>query len=96
MGSYSRDVHSLQETRSERLKGLNSLPPEYSMKAVMLRGYEARDAVYNVNGRPITTDAAVVFAKFGEGYVGFNGDVNSEAESVLVTLALLNVSQASV
>lgn len=94
MGQYSREVHRLQKTRSERLKARNSLPLEYSMKAAMVDGYKAGDAVYALNSTG-TTDAAVVFAKFGRGYVGLNGDVNMEVESVLVNLALLNVSQAS-
>ncbi|KIO21886.1 hypothetical protein M407DRAFT_245348 [Tulasnella calospora MUT 4182] len=94
MGGYSREVHSLQETRSERLKALNSLPPEYSMKAAMVKGYKAGDAVYATTYMGIT-QPAVIFTKLGEGYVGFNGDVNMEVESVLVNLALLNVSQAS-
>ncbi|KAG9045101.1 hypothetical protein FS837_007033 [Tulasnella sp. UAMH 9824] len=63
MEGYERNVHSLQDTRSERLKALNSLPPEYSMKAVTIKGHKTGDAVYASRN----TGAAVVFAKLGQG-----------------------------
>ncbi|KAG8975739.1 hypothetical protein FRB90_009460 [Tulasnella sp. 427] len=95
LGSYSREVHSLQETRSDRLKGQNSLSPKYSMKAVMIDGCKEEEAVYATSLAKRTSEAAVVFARFGGGYVGFNGDVNAEIESTMVNLAMLNVSRAS-
>ena len=76
------------------------LPAEYSQKAVFLKNVAKEAAVYLPSGSsrtqslvfpPAQVDCEqtpVVFAHIGEGWLGYVGDVNNEAESQAVVLAM--------
>lgn len=61
------------------------LPNCYSMKAVSLESVDMGDIIYI---RPDNAQAAVAYTKFGEGWLGYVGDVNAEKESTIVVLAM--------
>ena len=85
--------------QSERLN-TGSLPQDYSQKAVFLKNVPTAAAVYRPSGfstteshvfaaAPVNTaQTPIVFAKVGEGWLGYVGDVNNEAGSQSVVLAM--------
>ncbi len=85
-------------------RGSNHLAKEYSMKAVHIAKPGEFEAIYSptdeshkesiVFGAGKIKDlneAPVAFAKVGKGWVGYVGDVNNEAESQTVILAMLDL-----
>ena len=82
----------------------NGLATSYSQKAVFLKGVRPHETLYRpaedsvleslvFPSVPIEdkTQAAAAFAKVGEGWVGFLGDVNAEVESDAVVAAMCGV-----
>ncbi|KAI9716442.1 MAG: hypothetical protein M1812_005337 [Candelaria pacifica] len=99
-GDYHRTtVHLDSECRMRQLNQ-TVLPEEYSQKAVFLKNVAKDDAVYlpSANSRiesmvfapsPVECEQTpVVFAKIGEGWLGYIGDVNNESGSQAVVLAM--------
>lgn len=99
-GDYHRTTVSLNPSyQSERLN-TGSLPQSYSQKAVFLKNVATTASVYRPSGfstteshvfaaAPVdTAQTPVVFAKVGEGWLGYVGDVNNEAGSQSVVLAM--------
>ena len=99
-GDYHRTtVYLNSECRGRHLDPVG-LPDEYSQKALFLKNVAKDAAVYlpSSNSRiesavfapdPVDCEQTpVVFAKVGEGWLGYVGDVNNETESQTVVLAM--------
>lgn len=87
-GSYFRSTFQLNSAH-DIAKRNPKLVDSYSMKALHLVNIQAKDAVYAEN-LP-ANEAPVVYAKLGQGFVGYVGDVNSETSSETVIMAMLGV-----
>ncbi len=99
-GDYHRTTVYLNPECRVRQLNQASLPEEYSQKAVFLKNVAKDAAVYLPSGNsriesavfpPNSVDCEqtpVVFAKIGEGWLGYVGDVNNESESQAVVLAM--------
>jgi len=99
-GDYHRTTVNLNsDCRVPRLNQAG-LPEEYSQKAIFLKNVAKDAAVYLPSGNSRVDSAVfpadpvdceqtpVVFAKIGEGWLGYVGDVNNESESQAVVLAM--------
>lgn len=83
---------------------MSSLPNRYSQKAVFLKNVASDDAVCSPSSDSVTqsrvflpelanpNEAAVAFTKVGEGWLGYNGDVNNEQGSQAVLLSMLELA----
>ena len=78
------------------------LVQRYSQKALHVRNVNPEDAVYLPTASSVTQSAVfapgpvgdrsqtpAAFARVGRGWVGYSGDVNAEAESEAVVMAML-------
>lgn len=84
-GSYYRSTVRLRRSAvDEQLK--NQLPPSYSQKALFVKNVEPSAVWYAESNT--SSEAAVVFTQVGRGNLGHMGDVNGEAESEAVILAM--------
>ncbi|KAI9032945.1 hypothetical protein DFJ74DRAFT_597421, partial [Hyaloraphidium curvatum] len=94
-----RTTHRANPAFADRMPGL---PERYSMKALHVDGAEADQRVYvPAEGAvtesrvfpvmPVTDkgEAPIAFAKVGEGYLGYVGDVNNETGTQRVILAMI-------
>ena len=85
-------------------RGGNHLAPSYSMKAIHIARPGEFEAIYSpTDGSRIESfvfspdkiedlkEASVAFTKVGRGWVGYVGDVNNEAGSQTVILAMLDL-----
>lgn len=104
-GPYFRTTFSLN-ARSILCNGASSsqLCRSYSMKALQLSGVKPEEAVYHATSEshiesfvfppdrvPANNgDAPAAFTRVGRGYVGYVGDVNMEAATTPVILAMCN------
>lgn len=91
MGSYHREVFSVNQwvLSIEGRERFSGLPSSYSMKAVHIKGADQKDSIYV--GYDCTTESPIVFAKFGNGYVGWIGDVNAEDETSQVVKVMCGI-----
>ncbi|KAK7438433.1 hypothetical protein VKT23_018046 [Stygiomarasmius scandens] len=93
MGSYYQsEVELSKESVLEKANTSLGLKQTLSMKAVHLRDAGAGDTVYCPKGKNYDREAPVLFARMGEGYVGYVGDVNGEEDSTDITLAMLGLN----
>lgn len=103
-GGYHRTTHYLQSNHAAISK--NSIPflePSYSMKSVMMKGVAPQDRLYQPNETSYTQsmvfasrgadkdESPAALTKLGNGWVGWQGDVNAEVESTNCILAMLGV-----
>ena len=85
-------------------RGGNHLAKAYSMKALHVAKPGEFEAIYSPTDESRNesnvfdqgeikdlNEAPVAFAKVGKGWVGYVGDVNNEAESQTVILAMLDL-----
>ncbi|KAL6301888.1 hypothetical protein BKA93DRAFT_442434 [Sparassis latifolia] len=103
-GSYHRTTFALNS--SVKGLGLDGLASEYSMKAVHLRNVALHASVYLPTSEsciqslvfapsPVgrLNETPVAFASFGNGYIGYVGDVNAEENSSNVVIAMCLASE---
>jgi len=103
-GDYHRTDFHLNPT-AESVCRKPGLLPAYSMKAVSLKGVDEKSKVYQPTASSITqsrvfspehvgdlTQAAVVYQKVDQGWLGYVGDVNYEVGSTAVILALCGLT----
>ncbi|OAA57028.1 Ribonuclease H-like protein [Niveomyces insectorum RCEF 264] len=83
--SYTRDTVRLQREAVGRPLG-DSLAAAYYPKATFARNVDPSAVWYAASEAP--DQAAVVFAKVGQGRLGYIGDVNGEKESIQAVLAM--------
>ena len=90
VGDYTSETVYLNSKCPARLLNQSGLPEEYSLKAVFLTNVAKEAAVYLTCWRSKTKSeqSPVVFAKIGYGWLGYVGDVNTEASSQAVILAM--------
>lgn len=104
-GSYHRTTFALNR-RVENIS-VDSLSPSYSMKAMHLKNVAPAASVYlptetsKIQSFVFAPDPVrdlqetpAAFAKVGEGYVGFVGDVNDEEQTTPLLTAMLLASAA--
>jgi hypothetical protein len=95
MGNYARFRYAVNPAAS-RING-REVPSDYNCKAVQLAGVDEASVVYWQAGEsfsmaglptpddPGRTSGPVVWQKYGEGWVGWTGDVNNEEETRVIT-----------
>lgn len=99
MAEYSRTDFDVNSAMNQ--VNTSSLVSRYSQKAVQLRNVQRSDAVYLPSPssrtqsmvfapRPIAdlSQTPAAFGKSGQGHVGYVGDVNAEAPTAKVILAM--------
>lgn len=106
VGAYYRTTSKLNQMANPRFHQdrYASLPNSYSMKAVHLKGVPSEARVYVPSDESVIESAVfapepvptpwqtpMVFAPFGQGYLGWVGDVNAEEGSGRVVFAMLNL-----
>ncbi|KAK7438432.1 hypothetical protein VKT23_018045 [Stygiomarasmius scandens] len=89
MGDYSRCIFT-KVAQNDIVKLNPSLPSQCSVKAVMLKNCDPADVVYR-DLASSSNMAPVLHAKVGQGSVGFIGDVNDEAPSAELVLAMFGL-----
>ncbi|KAG6827821.1 hypothetical protein H0H92_010337 [Tricholoma furcatifolium] len=94
-GAYHRTKFS-QNAGHDVVTNNPSLPSSYSMKALHLGGLSSFDPVYlpaDETHRHFSdhTESPVVMRKIGKGNFGYVGDVNAEADTTTVLLAMLGL-----
>ncbi|KAF5344265.1 hypothetical protein D9758_012315 [Tetrapyrgos nigripes] len=62
-----------------------------NMKAVLLRNASDEEMVYSPRGKNFEREAPVLFARLGNGFVGYVGDVDGKEGLTDVVLAMLNL-----
>jgi hypothetical protein len=90
-GDYTRSMFSLNHRANPVFmsrRGPN-LPQQYSMKALHLIGTRAEDRIYISS--PGSTQSPAVFAKYGDGNLGWIGDVNTEDGTTELLLTMCGV-----
>ncbi|OJJ48538.1 hypothetical protein ASPZODRAFT_14669 [Penicilliopsis zonata CBS 506.65] len=65
------------------------LPQQYSMKAVHMQNARPEDQIYIY--LPTSTESPAIFAKYGNGFLGWIGDVNTESETTELLLRMCGV-----
>ncbi|KAH8655618.1 triacylglycerol lipase [Xylariales sp. PMI_506] len=101
-GSYHRTTLYLNEQVANR--PTSGLPSSYSQKAVFLKHVDPDTAWYVATDRSVVEslvplpgseidllETAVAFASVGDGWIGYVGDVNAEAETDTVILAMFDL-----
>lgn len=105
-GQYERTTVVLQSAAAGRGTGpgwRKGLMESYSCKAVFLQDVAPEDSWYAsppgatseslVFGPvPVLSETAVAFAKVGEGWLGYTGDVNSEDGTTMAILAMMGLN----
>ena len=101
-GDYHRAVVQLNKQVVSRLNTsvVEQLKPGYSQKAVFLKGVDSGDALYlpaagsqtqslALLSQPVDPQQSpVVWSNFGDGKIGYVGDVNAEEGSTLTILTM--------
>ncbi|KAL1960504.1 hypothetical protein VTO42DRAFT_7803 [Malbranchea cinnamomea] len=99
-GDYCRTTVHLNPVAAANLKSTHSLPKAYSQKAVFLRNAKVDEALYLPTSesrleshvfppeRVSEAQPAVGWAKVGNGWIGYVGDVNGEEGSNGVILGM--------
>ncbi|TDL14839.1 hypothetical protein BD410DRAFT_806072 [Rickenella mellea] len=91
-GSYHRTMHSLTASGKALLGSDPELPLSYSVKALHVSGISRENAVYadsDQSQMSNLTEAPVVHANVVKGHLWYDGDVNGEAESAKVVMAMI-------
>lgn len=100
VGDYRRTIVAPGRATAAELKA--PMPGEYSQKAVFLTGVNPAAVLYGFDREaevetlpdPIieaNTETAAAFAGVGHGWIGYTGDVNAEAETIKVVLAMCHL-----
>ncbi|KAF7503139.1 hypothetical protein GJ744_004281 [Endocarpon pusillum] len=90
-GNYTGVTVYLNSKGPARFLNQSGLPEEYEQKALFLMNVAKEAAVYHSTSRSWETESkqrSVVFAKIGYGWLGYIGDVNTEAASQAALLAM--------
>jgi hypothetical protein len=96
-GGYNRKKARDNRPKEELLeRSVNPLPYTYDMKAICLKNVSSDQAIYLELGvGPLDEDqllqTPVAFAPIGEGWVGYIGDLNYEAMSEFVLMAMIGL-----
>jgi len=105
-GSYHRTTFQLNPMANARFREdrYPSLSKSYSMKALHLKDVPVEAQVYVSNANstieslvfaPVPVDnrheSPMILAQFGDGYLGWVGDVNAEKDSTHVVVAMCNL-----
>ena len=98
-GDYHRSTYIPNPIRRPKVQ--HGLPESYCVKAVHIQGAAAEDMVYittprsRIQSHVFPPDSAhnpgqapIAFTAFGKGYLGYVGDVNQEAHTTAVILAM--------
>jgi hypothetical protein len=90
-GDYTRSMFSLNHQANSvfRSRRGHNLPQQYSMKALHLRGTRAEDRIYISS--PSSNQSPAVFAKYGDGNLGWIGDVNTEDGTTELLLTMCGI-----
>lgn len=100
MGNYHRTVVHVNSVAERAMKPITRLPAQYSQKAVFLQNVAIADALYLPDEDSRTqsmvfpsktvdcTQTPTARARYHNGWVGYMGDVDAEAESDSVLLAM--------
>ena len=104
-GQYFRTTVVLQGSANGRghRDWRNGLPAAYSSKAVFLRNVAPSDAWYVsppgsmseslvLGPEPVNEETSVAFAKVGDGWLGYTGDVNDEEGTHAAVLAMMGLN----
>lgn len=106
-GQYERTTVVFQSgtsgRSSESQHWRDGLPAAYSSKCVFLKNVAAGDSWYAApegavsesmvfGSVPVRAQTSVAFAKVGNGWLGFAGDVNDEEGTGLATLAMMGLN----
>ncbi|KAJ8093472.1 hypothetical protein PM082_020329 [Marasmius tenuissimus] len=87
-GSYTRET--LKLNKNQDTVALNpSLPASFSCKALFLKDVARDGSMYS--SRYNDSESPVVHVKFGNGYLGYVGDVNGQEETTPVVLSMLGL-----
>ena len=92
-GSYARNSFVLNSSRSARLKNNREILPSYHMKALHITGATRDSAVYIPETGYRSTESPILFTPFGQGFLGYIGDVNAEIGSIRIILAMCNLER---
>jgi hypothetical protein len=94
-GDYCRKMFSQNRQANPTLLRRRSpeLPEQYSMKALHLNGIAPGD---RVNVSTDSDQGPAVFSKYGKGYLGWSGDVNTEHGTTELLLTMCGVYTDSV
>ncbi|TVY90517.1 Uncharacterized protein LAWI1_G004397 [Lachnellula willkommii] len=91
--NYHREMFTLnpraQQDPQFASRGGNNLPRQYSMKAVHLSGTKPEERIYV--GEINSAASPAVFAKKGEGFLGWIGDVNTEEGTTELLLYMCGI-----
>ncbi|ESK85254.1 transcription factor [Moniliophthora roreri MCA 2997] len=87
-GSYRKGVVNIVR-KHEMFSACSWLQSGFTMHAAHLKFADQNSALYCGNDN--TNEAAVLRTRYGQGYVGYVGDIHGEQESVEITLAMLDV-----
>ena len=90
-GDYHRSTFSLNPRANPVFMSRHhpNLPHEYSMKALHLCNTKPEDRIYVSS--PGSAQSPAIFAKYGNGYLGWIGDVNTEIGTTELLLTMCGV-----
>lgn len=90
-GNYRGDMFSLNPRANPDFlrRPHPNLPQQYRMKALHLRNTRLEDRIYVSD--PSSTQSPAIFAKYGNGYLGWIGDVNTENGTTELLLTMCGV-----
>jgi len=88
-GDYHRETFTLSHQALLMNRQNPDLLPEYSMKALHLSGTKPEDRVYVAS--PNSAQSPAIFAKYGRGFLGYIGDVNTEDGTTKLLLAMCGI-----
>ncbi len=88
-GDYTRSTFTLNPRATLMSRRGPNLLQEYSMKALHLRGTKSEDRVYVSS--PGSAQSPAIFGKYGDGYLGWIGDVNTEIGTTELLLTMCGI-----
>jgi hypothetical protein len=91
VGDYTRSTFSLNSRANPVFMRHRQpdLPQQYSMKAVHLSNANLEDRIYLSS--PHSAQSPAIFAKYGHGYLGWIGDVNTEDGTAELLITMCSV-----
>jgi Plasmid pRiA4b ORF-3-like protein len=94
VGDYLRSTFSLNPQANSAFMSCRhpNLPHQYSMKALHLSNTKPEDRIYISD--PGSAQSPAIYAKYGYGYLGWIGDVNTEVGTTYLLLTMCGVSFA--